>query len=315
MSEHDLSFEAMGSEMRLLIGEPLRADLPSPAAMAARAREYIEEFDARLSRFQPDSELCRLNADPREEVPASALLRAAVGAALWAAERSGSLVDPTLVGAIEAAGYRASRRGQAPSSLAEALAAAPSRRPARPAADSRWREIEIREARIRRPPGVRLDSGGSGKGLCADAVAHMLEGYSRFVVDCGGDMHIGGPAALRAPYEIEVEHPLTGGCAAKLPVGAGGIATSGLSSRLWRREDGSFAHHLLDPSTGEPAWTGLVTATALAPSALEAETLAKAAFLSGPAGARRLLWERGGAIVHENGRVELLGPLAEAVAA
>ncbi len=53
--------------------------------------------------------------------------------------------------------------------------------------------------------------------------------------------------------------------------------------RLWRAPDGTPRHHLLDPSTLEPAWTGIVGATALAPTAVEAEALAKAALLSGPA--------------------------------
>jgi thiamine biosynthesis lipoprotein len=162
---------------------------------------------------------------------------------------------------------------------------------------------------VRRPPVVRFDTGGAGKGLCADAVAHMLSGYARFVVDCGGDMRVGGPAARVSPYEIQIEHPLSGECAATVPVAAGGIATSGLNSRVWPREDGGFAHHLIDPATGEPAWTGLVSATALAATALEAETLAKTAVLLGPLGARRVLRARGGAIVHEDGRVELIGPL------
>jgi thiamine biosynthesis lipoprotein len=69
------------------------------------------------------------------------------------------------------------------------------------------------------------------------------------------------------------------------------------------------AHHLLDPSTGRPAWTGLAGVTALAPTALEAETLAKAAFLAGPAGARRRLARRGGLLLHEDGSCEIAGPL------
>jgi thiamine biosynthesis lipoprotein len=311
MSEHDVSFPAMGSEMRLLIGEPIEPHLPGPAEAAEQARAYIERFDARLSRFRPDSELCALNADPREAVPASALLRSAVAAGLWAAERSGGLVDPTLLGAIEDAGYRESRRGVAPAALGKALASAPPRRPAGPNPAARWREFRLDDAAglIRRPPGARFDSGGSGKGLCADAVAHMLRGYSRFVVDCGGDMRVGGPDALSAPYQVEVEHPLTRECAATIPVGGGGVATSGLNSRVWERADGSFAHHLIDPATGEPAWTGIVSATALAPSALEAETLAKTAMLLGARGAREVLRVRGGVIVHEDGRAELIGSL------
>lgn len=311
MSVYDTTFQAMGSSIRLLIGEPLDPGMPSPADAAARARDYVHGFDSRLSRFRPDSELSSLNRDEREAVPASQLLRSAVAAGLWAAERSGGLVDPTLVGPLEAAGYRESRKGVAAAPLAEAIAAAPARRAARPHPDARWRRLVVDDAArlVRRPPGLRFDSGGSGKGLCADAVGRLLDGYSSFVVDCGGDMLVGGPAAARAPYQIEVEHPFTHECAATVPVGSGAIATSGLDSRIWRRADGSFAHHLIDPSTGAPAWTGIVSATALAPTTLEAETLAKTALLLGPHGARQVLRRRGGAIVHDDGRVEMIGPL------
>ncbi len=56
----------------------------------------------------------------------------------------------------------------------------------------------------------------------------------------------------------------------------------------------------------------MIAATALAPSALEAETLSKLALLSGAAGARRALAEHGGLIVHDDGDVELVGSLAAA---
>jgi FAD:protein FMN transferase len=74
---------------------------------------------------------------------------------------------------------------------------------------------------------------------------------------------------------------------------------------------GRRAHHLLDPSTGQPVWTGLLTATALAPTALEAETLAKTALLRGADDARRVLDRHGGLLVHEDGRVEAIGALFE----
>jgi thiamine biosynthesis lipoprotein len=128
-------------------------------------------------------------------------------------------------------------------------------------------------------------------------------------VDCGGDIAIGGIGPQFEPYEIDVEHPLTGAKIARLKLDRGGVATSGLNVRIGRRPDGSFAHHLLDPSTGEPAWTGLIGATALAGSALEAETLSKMALLGGPDAARRVLAEHGGVIVHDGGEVEAIGPL------
>ncbi len=57
---------------------------------------------------------------------------------------------------------------------------------------------------------------------------------------------------------------------------------------------------LLDPATGLPAYTGVVQATALAPTALEGEALAKAAVLSGPEGAAAWL-PHGGVLVFDDG--------------
>jgi FAD:protein FMN transferase len=311
MAEHDVIFDAMGSHVRLLIGEPGPAMAPAPAA-AEQARQFVVEFDKTLSRFKPESELCALNADERERVPASALLRTAVKAGLRAAELSGGLVDPTLVGEIEAAGYVSSRVGVPGAPLGAALEEAPARHPARPNPDQAWRGFSVDDAAgtVSRPPGVRFDTGGTGKGLAADLIADRLRGYSRFIVDCGGDIRIGGADALVTPYEVFVEHPLTGERAFVLRLGSGAVATSGLNVRIWRDGRGRYAHHLLDPASGEPAWTGLIGATALGDTAVEAETLAKAALLSGPEGGRAILSERGGLLVLDSGQIETVGPLA-----
>jgi thiamine biosynthesis lipoprotein len=311
MAEHDVTFDAMGSHVRLLIGEPGPGMAPAPAAAEA-ARHFVVEFDRALSRFKPESELCALNEDERESVPASELLRAAVRAGLRAAELSGGLVDPTLVGEIESAGYVASRAGVPGVPLGAALEEAPPRHPAGANPAEAWRRFSVDDAAgtISRPRGVRFDSGGTGKGLAADLIAERLRGYSRFIVDCGGDIRIGGPDALVTPYEVFVEHPLTGERAFVLKLGSGGVATSGLNVRIWRDESGSYAHHLLDPATGKPAWTGLIGATALGDTAVEAETLAKTALLSGPEGGRAVLGDRGGLLVHDSGQVETVGPLA-----
>ena len=309
--EHDITFHSMGSDVRLLIGAPLLGDAPTPAQAGWLEQAWIENFAARLSRFRDDSELSALNRDPRAEVPASPLLRSAVRAGIWAAQRSDGLVDPTLVGALERVGYASSLDGCQPASLEHALASAPRRRPARPHPERLWETVSIDDRRgvVRRQPGVQIDTGGTGKGLCADAVAYRLRGYTRYVVDCGGDLAIGGVGAQFEPYVVEVEHPLTGESIRTLEVAVGGVASSGLNIRVWRDAHGDFAHHLLDPATGQPAWTGLIGVTALAPSALEAETLAKTALLLGPLGARRVLSGYGGLAIHDDGDVEEIGPL------
>jgi FAD:protein FMN transferase len=214
------------------------------------------------------------------------------------------------------AGYAYSLDGVAPGSLRDALEAAPVRQSARPNHQSRWREVAVDDeaGTISRPPGVLLDTGGTGKGLCADAIAYRLGGYTRFLVDCGGDIAVGGIGPQLEPYEIDVEHPLTGETIGRIKLDRGGVATSGLNVRIWRRADGSYGHHLLDPSTGQPAWTGLIGVTALGSTALEAETISKLALLSGPDSARRALGAYGGVIVLDSGEVETVGPLEGSIA-
>jgi FAD:protein FMN transferase len=314
--EIDYSFHSMGSEVRLLIGRPLQPGARPVLEAADRERDFVLGFAHRLSRFASDSELSGLNRDTRPRVAASPLLRAAVNAGLWAANRSRGLIDPTLVRELERSGYSSSMEGTTPASLLEALAAAPPRRPARPRPSARWRAVSVDETAgvITRPPGVMIDTGGTGKGLCADAVAHRLRGYTRFVVDCGGDVAVGGVGAQLEPYEIAIEHPLTGESIGVVRLARGGVATSGLNVRIWHNPDGSFGHHLLDPSTGRPAWTGLIGATAIAGSALEAETLSKMALLLGPDGARGVLAEQGGVVIQDDGEVEAIGPIDGRVA-
>jgi len=288
MTDH--TFDCMGTTVRLLVADE---------AIAADCRAFLASFDAALSRFRPDSELSRLNAAPEREVAASPLLRTAISSGLLAAELTGGLFDPTLTSALEANGYDRTRRApELP--LAEALNEAPPRRAATPNPLEPWRQVEIGEHTITRPPGLRLDTGGSGKGLAADLLAHRLRG--RWAVDCGGDMRVGGR------FDIHVRHPLTHDTAHVFTVEDGAVATSGLDTRLWRAPDGTPRHHILDPSTLEPAWTGLISATALAPTAVEAEALAKAALLSGPKDARRWLRRHGGLIVHDDGKTEVLAP-------
>ena len=78
-----------------------------------------------------------------------------------------------------------------------------------------------------------IDTGGTGKGLW-QTPSLRLAGYSRFVVDCGGDIAVGGVGAQLEPYEIDVQHPLSLDTIGSIKVTRGGIATSGLNVRIWR---------------------------------------------------------------------------------
>ena len=90
------TFDAMGCEV-LVAGA-------SPAELA-RIRALFEEWDAVFSRFRPDSELERVNAAGGQPTRVSPLFARMLETALWAADVSDGLVDPTLGRAIVAAGY------------------------------------------------------------------------------------------------------------------------------------------------------------------------------------------------------------------
>lgn len=123
---------------------------------------------------------------------------------------SAGLVDATRLTELEQAGYATSRAGMASVSLDEVLAAAPVPRPAGAHPDRAWRQILVDDdaGTITRPPGVRIDSGGLGKGLAADIVALRLAGHLSYAVDCDGDGRVGGTAG--ASRSILVEDPFGG---------------------------------------------------------------------------------------------------------
>ena len=307
--EAERAFDLLGTRVSVLAGAPLSDEGPSAEVALIQIEGFLRVMHRRLTRFDPDSELSALNAAGGSEFGASGMLSAAVGAAAWAARRSGGLVDPLILDGLERAGYRDSRKEAVPAPMADALAHAPARRPARPADGAAWSDIAVDPARatVRLPGSARIDLGGVGKGLAADLGSERLGGFSTHAIDAGGDVRIGGEDP--EPRLVRVRHPMREKLAHQLRIRTGAVATSGISNRVWRTGDG-YAHHLIDPSTGEPAWTGLVQATALAPTALEAETLAKMAFLSGPDGADAVLAPIGGITVDEEGGVRLHGPAA-----
>jgi thiamine biosynthesis lipoprotein len=233
-------------------------------------------------------------------------MRRMIEVALKAARDTGGLVDFTLGDEIELAGYAADM-DRAGTSLQAALALAPPRVSASPHPDERWRRISIDHdrGRVCRAPGLRIDVGGIAKGVFADELSTMLDGFDAYALDCAGDLRVGGRARL--PRSVHVSSPFDAATLHTFSLPAGGVATSGIGRRSWTYADGRPGHHLLDPRTGAPAFTGVVQATALAPTAAEAEVLAKAAVLSGPARAAEWL-TYGGLIVRDDGSYERLEP-------
>lgn len=150
---------------------------------------------------------------------------------------------------------------------------------------------------------MKLDTGGIVKGLLADILGESLLGHPSFALDCAGDVRVGGSGAM--PRTVRVASPFGQEILHEYELVDGGVATSGIAKRSWLDADGRPAHHILDPSTGRPAFTGIVQVTALAETALEAEVRAKAALLAGPDGASEWLAE-GGVVVFDDGTHDVL---------
>jgi FAD:protein FMN transferase len=235
-------------------------------------------------------------------------MRRVVETALRAARDTGGLVDVTLADEIELAGYAGHFDG-AGTDLRASLALAPPRAPAGPHPDERWRQITVdsRARTVHRPPGLRIDVGGIAKGVFADELAALLDGFDAYVLDCAGDLRVGGRAGVVRP--VHIAGPFGDERLLSFALTGGAVATSGISRRSWIDGDGRPAHHLLDPRTGAPVFTGIVQASAVAPTAAQAEVLAKAAVLSGPARAAEWLCH-GGVIVSDDGGYARLGPAA-----
>jgi thiamine biosynthesis lipoprotein len=239
----------MGSEV--LVGGATTAE-------GAAVERLFTTLERSLSRFRPDSELERLNAADAGTVVVSPLLATALQDALDAASATNGLVDPTIAAALEAAGYDRSFADLVPGN-------APT-----PAPAGRWREIQLTGSFVRRPAGLRLDLNGVVKGRAVDDGLALLEGDG--FVSAGGDLAVRGTIVVGVP----------GGDTVTLQSSA--LATSGLTTRRWRRGDGRFAHHLIDPKTCAPADVRWESVTVCAATCLAADVAAKAAFLLGDDG-------------------------------
>ncbi len=266
----------MGTEVELLV-DAARADRELDAAEAE-----FQRLDRLLSRFRPDSEISRLNrAGAIEGSPDTVRV---VELALRARARTGGRFDPTVHDAVAAAGYDRSFEQVAPDD--DEL----------PSGARCGGGVWVDGSRIELEEGFRLDLGGIGKGYAAERAAEILALAGSCLVNAGGDIAVRGSS-----WRIGVNDDVT------LELSAGGIATSGRDRRHWRR-NGRELHHLIDPGTGTPADTGLLSVTAIADDAIEAEVDAKWLFLLGERDAAEMGVPC--VLVRDDGSVRLAGGLA-----
>jgi thiamine biosynthesis lipoprotein len=272
---HRTEWRAVGTTCAAAVSARSNDEHEVSWALAA-ARDEVAACERELSRFDPASDLSRLNAAGGRWTPVGRRLLGALGLALEAREETGGRFDPTVLPALAAAGYDRSFE------LLE-------EREARGSAD--WRagagvELDMRNGRARLEPGSSVDLGGIGKGYAAGrALSAMLNGSPALaggLVDLGGDIAVRGESPEGGPWVIAVADPRRAGeTLAVLALDAGGVATSGRNAR--RFGPGRSLHHLIDPETGESALAGPLTVTVVAPDPVAAEVHATTLAIAGPA--------------------------------
>lgn len=293
------SFKSMGTVVRLIAAP--ESDPGTVRRAEAVIKRVFTREDARFSRFRPDSELCRVNANAGRWVHVTKPFAELTEAALRAARQTDGLFDPTVLPALVAAGYdrdfkevvaRGDREDEALAALRRDFAALMLKQTT---ACGAWREVQIRGTQLRLPEGAALDFGGIAKGWTVDRVARWLTRLPWAIVDAGGDLRIvGNPPD--GWVEIGVEDPQDRDAEAlRLRLRSGALATTSVTIRAW----GDGQHHIIDPRTSLPAMTSVVQATVWRRTCAEAEIWSKAALLRGP----DILDEVAGCLVMASGEV------------
>ena len=245
---HEHRFRAMNTT----VAAWLWTNSPLAGVRLAEVERFFAQVEAEMSRFRPQSGLSRLNAAAgRGPQPISPLLVEVLALALQAARTSDGVFDPTVLNALQAAGYDRSFE------QIKAGAASPQRGQRAAASGSGWQQVllDTAEGTATLPAGLGIDLGGIAKGWTVDEAARQLGQWGPALVDAGGDIRsVGAPGE---PWPVAVQDPFdeTRDLTVVL-LADNAAATSSIGGRRWQR-DGQTLHHLIDPRTGQPSRSDL----------------------------------------------------------
>jgi FAD:protein FMN transferase len=265
------SKHALGSEALLTLVGPSEQALEE---LFTSLWQEIQLFEQTFSRFISDSELSQVNGRAGLPTTVSPEFIRLAAAAQDLSKRTNGLYDPFVLPALQSAGYKGS--WPAPDKFEAELDYSTR-------AVARATDMLLTAETVQLPPNSALDFGGIGKGYLLDSLAEILEHAScgNFWLSLGGDIIARGQdadgtaweigiAAAEAASEVVTASPEAGKAMA--------VATSGTTKRR-----GPGWHHIIDPRTGKPARTDVLTATACSSSATEADVFAKCLVLLGSA--------------------------------
>jgi thiamine biosynthesis lipoprotein ApbE len=270
-------WRAIGTMVRLVVTDPARLE-----AGRRLLTSYLAALDVACSRFREDSELVQAERAGGTPVRVSEVLADAVAVAVYAAEITGGDVDPTVATAMADLGY--DRDFELVAKDGPPIRLRARHRPS-------WREIRLdrRSRTLTIPHGIRLDLGATAKARAADRAARRLTDRlgCGVLVSLGGDIAVGGEppeGGWRVRVQDITGHPddPPSGPASVVAITGGGLATSGIAARRWRRGTITL-HHILDPQSGLPVTPVWRTVSVAADSAFYANVASTAAIIRGEA--------------------------------
>jgi len=251
--------------------------------------ERIAAFEQQFSRFREDSELTAFNRRAGKRTAVTPAMHQLLTAAKTYAERTHGLYNPFILPALQRAGYRSSWPSPQDTTTIDYTERHVVRIDALQIGDS-WARI---------PADSALDFGGIGKGYLLDELAGMLasKNIAGYWLSLGGDIVCAGQDMDGQPWKIGVQDASDPGRTVHTIVAASNtrtaIATSGVTKRKGEQW-GRPWHHLIDPRTGKPADTAILTATVVCPSGTDADIYAKAIAIGGEVPAKK--WIQAGQI-------------------
>ncbi len=252
-----------------------------PAPVRAALQAAVDEVDAQMSTWKPDSDLMRLNAAPVGAWwPVSARLAEVLRLGLGIGRASGGAFDIGMGDAVTAWGF--GPEAAAPEGIRAAMTA-----PRRPA-DAL---LELDGDLVRKTGPIALDLNGIAKGYGVDRLAEVLRahGIADALVGIDGEMRATGLRPDGAPWTIAVEAPDPDRRApqAILALQDAAVATSG-DYRHWVEVRGRRLSHTMDPGRGAPLVGSPASVTVVARTCAEADAWATALMVLGVEKGRHL---------------------------
>lgn len=137
---------------------------------------------------------------------------------------------------------------------------------------------------VRLSDGMMLDLGAVGKGYAGDAAVELLKenGITSALLDIGGNIQAIGGRPDGNDWRIGIRDPFGEGNVGVLRMRDMAVVTSGSYERYFVGEDGRQYGHIIDPSTGCPAESGLASVVVIAREGRLCDALSTSLFIMGP---------------------------------